>query len=91
MKLEDIRIGILMVIALIGIFGFLIVFLSLDLTNSDKTQENTEKLAEVMVNTAMPTEASWLASAGNGLQNHPYLLLIVIIFIAWLFGYLKLK
>jgi len=91
MKLEDIRIGILMIIVLIGIIGFLIVFVSLDLTNQNEANENIEKLTGAMVDTAIPTEVSWLARAGDGLQNHPYLLLIVIIFVAWLFGYLKLK
>ncbi|MEE9595111.1 MAG: hypothetical protein V3V92_06900 [Candidatus Hydrothermarchaeales archaeon] len=65
-------------------------FLSqIDFTNPEKADENLRNITEKMVNESIPTEITWIERSADKINN-PYLLVIVIFIIAWLFGYIRI-
>ena len=71
------------ILLIIGLISLAIFFLNTDFTNID---EAPDKITGLVTEHAIPTEVSWLSKAVNTISN-PYLLLFVVIFILWIFGY----
>lgn len=69
----------------IGLISFMVFLVSFQ--KAETTEEQTDALTGFVVDNAVPTEVSWLEKASN-IQN-PFLLLVVIFIILWLFGYIK--
>lgn len=76
----------LMILALIGAISAMIFFYSIDYGNPDEFDENIEKTTDLIVDHAVPTEINWISWVVDKVSN-PWILLISILGILWLFGY----
>jgi hypothetical protein len=54
--------------------------------NPDKLDENLEKTTDFVVDNVVPTEINWISWIVDKVSN-PWILLVLILGILWLFGY----
>ena len=87
-SLEELRVKLLGFIIIIGLLGTLFFFMSVDFTESDNAQDNLEKVTTGAANDMIPIELIWIMKITEITKN-PYLILLLILPILWLFGYLK--
>lgn len=79
------RIFLAILVVIGGIIA--IVFInSIDYGNPDKFDENLEKTTDLFIDTAVPTEINWISWVVDNVSN-PWILLVLISGILWLFGY----
>lgn len=87
-SLEELRVKILGLIIIIGLLGTLFFFMSVDFTESDNAQDNLENVTTRAASDLIPIELTWIMKITKITKN-PYLILLLILPILWLFGHLK--
>jgi hypothetical protein len=85
--ITDIPKAFLAIMAIIGLIGTAIFIMGLDFGNTAKANENLIKVTGFMVEEEIPTEVNWISGITIKLQNHPFILIGLIIALLWLFGY----
>ena len=76
----------LAILLVIGGTIAIIFFYSIDYANPDKFDENLEKTTGFFIDNAVPTEINWISWVVDKVSN-PWILLVSILGILWLFGY----
>ena len=82
----------LFVAVLTIIFGVksIIFISSIDYTIAGDIDDNIEKLRNFVVDSIVPTEINWISWVADKVSN-PWILLVLIVGIFWLFGYIPPK
>jgi hypothetical protein len=76
----------LAILVVIGGIIAIIFINSIDYGNPDKLDENLEKTTDFVIDNAVPTEINWISGVVDKVSN-PWILLVLILGILWLFGY----
>ncbi|WP_155395751.1 hypothetical protein [Methanosarcina mazei] len=83
----DIPKGVLVISSIIAVRGAIAFINSLDIDDSRNSNQNLNKTTEYLTDNVVPTEINWISWLAVELSTHPFLLLIAILVVLWLFGY----
>jgi hypothetical protein len=75
------------IMGLIFVVSLVIFIINIDFTDTDKADDNIAEVTTMAVDSSI-TGIMWMSKAVDTISN-PYIMLLVIGVIGWLFGYFK--
>lgn len=84
---SDIPKMFLLGMVIIMAIGAIVFIVGMNNGNTEATNENLEKTTAYVTGNSIPTEINWISYLSNKLSGHPFILLMAVLVVFWLFGY----